>query len=474
MTSNPDSVAIRNLDARIALQRAAFQKNPYPSAAERREYLGALADMMLAYRARIIAALNADFGTHPSAAAELIEVLGVAGRAAYAAENLDTWMHPERRPVDSGLFGSGKACVYPQPKGVVGNMVPWNFPFEIAVGPLTEMLAAGNRVVIKPSEDTPVSAELLREMIAATFDPDLVDVAVGGLDLSRAFAARRWDHLLFTGSPQVGREVAQAAASNLVPVTLELGGKCPAILAPDAVDAPNVGHLLGIKLIKDGQMCISVDYCLVPRDRIDAFVAHAQRHVREHLRGHSIGPDCTGILPRSLDRLHALLDEAREQGCSVLRMEDEDVSRGSRRFPLHLVIDPPDDSRLMREEIFGPILVIKPYDSISQVIDGFARVERPLGIYAFTRDQALADRLMRETFSGGFCHNTAAAHGAIPSLGFGGVGHSGIGRHHGTEGFREFSNMKGVLVRGEDDCIDALAPPYGSLANGVIAAAFGE
>ncbi|MDB5987404.1 MAG: aldehyde dehydrogenase [Nevskia sp.] len=476
MNTASDSLAIRNLDIRIATQKAAFLRDPYPSAEERRAHLGALASMMLSYRPRIIEALNADFGTHPQAAGELIEVLGVAGRAAFAAENVHLWMKPEDRVTDPVIFGTGRAYVLPQPKGVIGNMVPWNFPFDLSVGPLVEMLAAGNRVVIKPSEFTPVCAQLLREMLAATFDRDVVDVAVGGLELSKVFPTKRWDHLLFTGSPQVGRLVALAAADNLVPVTLELGGKCPAILADDAVDARTVGHILGIKLIKDGQMCISVDYCLVPRAKLSDFVRLARTHAHEHLRGHSQGPDCTGIINSSnLNRLCGLLDEARSRGCEVITLEEGgSFGPDSRRMPLSLVIDPPEDLALMREEIFGPILPVRPYDSIDEVITGINSGERPLGIYVFAHDQIVARQVQYRTLSGGFCHNAAAVHGAIPSLGFGGIGHSGSGRHHGLDGFREFSNLKGVFVRGDNDHIDALAPPYGPLASRIIAAALGD
>lgn len=475
MNLTSDSLAIQELDTRIASQKAAFLRNPYPSAQERQAHLSALAGMMLSYRPRIIEALNADFGTHPRAAGELIEILGVAGRAAFAAENVPQWMKPEARATDPGLFGTGRAYVLPQPKGVVGNMVPWNFPFDLSVGPLVEMLAAGNRVVIKPSEFTPACAELLREMIAATFDRDLVDVAVGALELSKGFPERCWNHLLFTGSPQVGRLVALAAANNLVPVTLELGGKCPAILTDDSIDAGTVGHILGIKLIKDGQMCISVDYCLVPRAKMDEFVLLVRKHANEHLRGHSQGPDCTGIInSRNLNRLRGLLDESRTRGCEVITLEERgNFDPDSRGMPLSLVIDPPEDLTLMREEIFGPILPVKPYDSLDEVIGGINRGERPLGIYVFTRDQEIADKVQYQTVSGGFCHNAAAVHGAIPSLGFGGIGQSGSGRHHGFDGFREFSNLKGVFVRGEGDHIDALAPPYGELASALVAAALG-
>src|SRR5438270_7729550 len=231
VTTGDDAQAIAELEQIVERQRAAFLADPYPSLQERRALLEALGGMVMAHRTQIQEAMSADFGVHPTVATDLIEVLGVAGRAAYAAERLEAWMAAEPREVDPALFGSARAFVQPQPKGVIGNIVPWNFPFDLSVGPLVEMLAAGNRVIIKPSEYAPASAELLQEMIRATFDQDRVDVILGGAGLAQAFARMRWDHLLYTGSTGVGREIAKAAAENLVPVTLELGGKCPAILA---------------------------------------------------------------------------------------------------------------------------------------------------------------------------------------------------------------------------------------------------
>ncbi|MEA2313841.1 MAG: aldehyde dehydrogenase, partial [Solirubrobacteraceae bacterium] len=226
-TMGDDQAAIGELNEMVERQRAAFLADPFPSLQERQELLGALAGMLMSHRTQIQEAMSSDFAVHPTLAADLIEVLGPAGRAAYAVEQLAGWMASEPRATDPTLYGSGRAFVQPQPKGVIGNIVPWNFPFDLSVGPLIEMLAAGNRVVIKPSEYTPACAELLREMVHATFDRDRVDVAVGGLELARAFTRVRWDHLLYTGSPAIGREIAKAAAEQLVPVTLELGGKCP-------------------------------------------------------------------------------------------------------------------------------------------------------------------------------------------------------------------------------------------------------
>ncbi|HTQ69220.1 MAG TPA: aldehyde dehydrogenase family protein [Solirubrobacteraceae bacterium] len=469
-----DERAIAELGEIVERQRGAFLADPFPSLQERQELLGAVAGMLLAHRSEIQAALSSDFAVHPTLAADLIEVLGPAGRAAYVAEGLGDWMAPEPRHADPALFGSGRAFVQPQPKGVIGNIVPWNFPFDLSVGPLIEMLAAGNRVVIKPSEYTPACAELLQAMIRATFDSDRVDVVVGGLDLARAFTGVRWDHLLYTGSPAVGREIARAAAEQLVPVTLELGGKCPAILAEDSVDAESVRQVLATKAIKNGQMCISVDYCLVPHDQLERFAELAQDYARESMPGYCSSGDCTGIISaRHLERIERLLADAREHGCDVRPLEQAESDPAGRRLPMSLVIDPPEDLALMQEEIFGPVLPVCGYSTLDEAIAQVNAGERPLALYVFSKDDDVAQDVLRRTTSGGASVNSAAVHGALPSLPFGGTGQSGSGRHHGLEGFREFSNMRGVFVRGESDLIEAFAPPYGPAAQAVVDAAFG-
>jgi coniferyl-aldehyde dehydrogenase len=468
-----DSRAIAELEEIVERQRAEFSKNPSPALEERQALLGTLAQMILGHRVQIEEALSADFGTHPALATDLIEVLGVAGRAGYAAEQLPEWMAVDERPADAMVYGSGRAYVQPQPKGVIGNIVPWNFPFDLSVGPLVEMLAAGNRVVIKPSEHAPACAALLRDMVHASFDRDRVDVVVGGVELARAFSRVRWDHLLYTGSAAVGREIAKAAAEQLVPVTLELGGKCPAIFAEDSVDAESIKNVLGTKAIKNGQMCITVDYCLVPRERLEDFARLAAEHFAEAMPDYCSSPSCTGIItPRHLERLQGLLEEARSRGCDVRELGGlGEADPDARRLPISLVLDPPDDLALMHEEIFGPILPIKAYDTLDEAIDYVNRGERPLALYVYAADEGVVDDVLRRTTSGGACANVAAAHGALPSLPFGGVGQSGTGRHHGIEGFREFSNMRGVFVRGAGDLIDAFAPPYGATAQAVVDAA---
>jgi coniferyl-aldehyde dehydrogenase len=462
-----DEAAIAELHATFSAARQAFEANRHPTLSERRGRIEALIHMMLNYRKSISAALGDDFGTHPVPTADLIEVLGVVGRAKYVLEHLEEWSRPVARETDRAVLGNAVAYIQYQPKGVIGNMVPWNFPFDLSVGPLIEMLAAGNRVILKLSEYTPACSALLREMVAATFDPTLVHVAVGGPELAREFSSLRWDHLLYTGSADVGRQVMAAAARNLTPVTLELGGKCPAVMTPGSVTARHTESVIGTKLIKNGQMCISVDYCLVPRQEMQTFVELALAFMKSSVPDYSRSSECTGIIShRHLDRLQDLLNEAKARGSQIVPLEaDAQVDRESRRMPLFLVIDPPSDLRLMQEEIFGPILPIVPYDDVAQAVRMVNAGERPLGLYVFGEDQHLIEGILSHTTSGGAAINACAIQGALPSLAFGGVGMSGMGRHHGIEGFREFSNPRGVVVRGTGDVIDAFYPPQTKAGN---------
>ena len=461
-----DHAAIADLAAAFATQKAAFSTDRNPTIEVRRERLMALIEMMMANRERIGDALIADFGAHPRPASDLIEVLGVVGRAQYVLEHLEEWMKPSVRHTEPALHGTAQAFVQYQPKGVVGNIVPWNFPFDLSVGPLTEMLAAGNRVIIKPSEYTPACGALLAAMVAAAFDSAVVHVVNGGLDLAQAFSATPWDHLLYTGSPNVGRQVMQAAAANLTPVTLELGGKCPAIITPGSVTAASVESVIGTKIIKNGQMCISVDYALVPRGEVDAFVDLARAFMAEAAPNYARGDEVTGIIsPRHLARLTDMLAEARERQNRIVTLEaDDGVDATSRRMPMSLVIDPASDLRIMHEEIFGPILPVVPYDDLDAVIAEINAGERPLALYVFGDDAVLTRDVLDRTHSGGACVNTCAVQGALPSLGFGGSGMSGMGRHHGIEGYREFSNQRGVVIRGEGDMIAAFYAPYATAA----------
>jgi len=469
-----DTAAIQELHETFAAQKAAFLKDTYPSLADRRARLEALTGMVAMNRDRIHEALREDFANHPDALSDMAEVLTVMGRAAFTHEHLEQWMAPEPRETDPNLHGTSRAAIIYQPKGVVGNISPWNFPFDLSLGPLVDMLAAGNRAILKPSEYTPACSELLHEMVSATFDRDLVWVAVGGLELSKEFPTLRWDHLLYTGNTEVGRLIAKAAAENLVPVTLELGGKSPVFVLDDGVDQNAVRNILGTKMIKNGQMCIAPDYCLVPRQRMEEFVALAQEDYRNSTPDYAGSDDCTGIISeRHLERVNRLLDEARQQGAQVVALGDDEGDPATRRMPMSLVIDPDDSLGVMREEIFGPVLPVKPYDSVEEAIEYVNSGERPLGLYVFSADEDSAQAVLERTVSGGAAVNACAFQGALPSLGFGGVGYSGSGRHHGVDGFKEFSNPRGVVFRGEGGALDAFLPPYGEQVQALLQSIFG-
>lgn len=474
-SGDDDAAAIATLQESLALQQAAFRRNPYPALADRTAHLGALAGMLMAGRQRIRDAIAEDFGSHPDEFTDLIEILGPAGRVANALESLQQWMADEPRAIDPALFGTATATMRYEPKGVVGNMAPWNFPFEIGCGPVAEMLAAGNRVIIKPSDLTPACGELLAELVAETFDRDHVTVALGGLELAKAFPRQPWDHLLYTGSPGVGREVMRAAAEHLVPVTLELGGKCPAVLTPSGVTPAAVESVIGTKLIKNGQMCISVDHVRVPRDQTEDFVALAQAFAQGTAPGHSQSADCTGLITdRHLARIEELLQEARDAGARIVELEPgAGADPDTRRMPLTLVVDPDPGLRICREEIFGPILPVLPYDALEDAVAAVDAEDRPLGLYVFGADREECEAIILAARSGGACINACALQGALPSLGFGGSGTSGMGRHHGIDGFREFSTARGVVVRGAEDHVDILYPPYGDKVRAIVEGAFG-
>ena len=465
-SDSDDSAAIRELRSVFDAQRRAFAVDRQPTLAERRKRLERIIQMMTTHRDEIYAALRSDFGSHPEPASEMLEVHAVIARVEYALAHLEEWMQPVPREVDAPYKGVLRAFIKSQPKGVVGNIAPWNFPFEIGFGPLVDMLAAGNRVMIKPSEFTPASSALMQEMVSATFAPDLVYVAVGGLELARVFTALPFDHLLYTGSSNVGRQVMIAAAQNLTPVTLELGGKCPAVLLPGSVTADSVGNVLGVKMIKNGQMCVSVDHCFVPRADVQTFADMARGFMAQAAPDYANSEACTGIIStRHLDRLSDLLAEAANSGANIVTLEGEGSPElDTRRMAISLVLDPAPGLGIMREEIFGPILPIIPYDEVDEVIATINAGDRPLGIYVFGDDIATIDRVLGETSSGGGAVNACAIQAGLKALPFGGVGLSGMGRHHGEEGFREFSNQRGIVVRGEGAHFDAFVSPSQSAA----------
>jgi coniferyl-aldehyde dehydrogenase len=350
---------------------------------------------------------------------KMVEVLGVAGRAAYVISKLDDWIKYDNREVDAQMYGStAKGEVRFQPKGVVGNIVPWNFPLDLSLGPLCEMLAAGNRVIIKPSEFTPNTGALLAKMIAENYPEDLVTVVNGGLDLSKRFTQLKFNHILYTGNPTVGKLVMGEAAKNLVPVTLELGGKCPAIMLADSVNTENVETILGAKMLKNGQMCISVDYVLVPEKDVDTFTSAAEKMFNERLSDYSTSADNTGIISeRHLQRIITMVSDAERAGVKSIKLGGDAAKENlKRQLPLTLLVNPGRELSVMQEEIFGPILPIIPYSNLDDAIDEINEGERPLGLYVFSEDIAAADKIIDNTNSGGAAINCAAVRKTIANI----------------------------------------------------------
>ncbi len=358
-------------------------------------------------------------------------------------------------------MGRSKAYLKYHPKGVIGNIVPWNFPFDIGLGPTIDILAAGNSAIIKPSELSPASGALLQRMIEATFDETEVAVVNGGIELAKTFSSLPWDHLVFTGSAEIGSKVMQAAAVNLVPVTLELGGKNPVIFHESAVTPTHIHEMAGVKAVKRGQMCVGADYCFVPRAQMDSFLDTLTTFFQTHFADAENGAQhATGIISdRHMERLYTLVEEAREAGAKVIQTGPLPEA-GSRHMPFFIVVDPPKDMRLMQEEIFGPILPILSYDSIEEILTHVNTGGAPLALYIYAKDPHFISQLTHQTRSGGVAINILALQAGQPSLPFGGVGASGMGMHHGLEGFREFSNPKGYFEKGGGSTIGWINPPY--------------
>lgn len=463
----PDSAEIETLQSLFKLQKQAYQREMMPSYDARIRRLSRIETMILHNQDRIEAALMADFGSHAPELTRITEILGPVSRARFAKKHLKSWMKAEKRAVDRLLFGAASNQVMYQPVGVVGNMAPWNFPIDISLGPLVDMLAAGNRVIIKPSESAPHCAELIAQLVSETFRPDLVAVVNGGLDLSKAFSAMPWDHLLFTGGPEIGKQVMRAAAQNLTPVSLELGGKNPTIFTDDSVNLKNLTSVLATKMVKAGQMCITSDYVFVHERDINRFIDLAQEAMAALYPKVIDNGDAASIInDHHYARLESYLAEAHAHARTVeLNPAHESADPDRRKLPPTLVINPSDDLLVMRHEIFGPILPVKTYTNLDEVIDYVNAGERPLALYIFSKDKEAIDRIVNNTISGGVAINAVSLHAMQASLPFGGVGHSGMGHHHGRDGFVAFSKVKPVFTQAPVDGASLLYPPYGKAVN---------
>ncbi|MFC5577953.1 coniferyl aldehyde dehydrogenase [Lysobacter niabensis] len=442
-----------------------------PDFEQRRNDLQRLRKAFHARLDEMAAAVSADFGHRSTHESLLADGLTVLSELDHMLANLRRWMRPQRRGVGWRLWPAS-AQVRHVPLGVVGVIGPWNYPVNISLVPLATAIAAGNHVYLKPSEYNPRTNQFLRDLLAEVFPPERVAIALGGAEVAAAFAALPFDHIMFTGSTSVGRKIMAAAAPNLTPVTLELGGKSPAVIGADAPMETAVARIATGKLFNGGQTCIAPDYVLVPHDRRDEFVQALRKEVASRYPDLEASPDYTRIINEgNYRRLRGYLDDARERGLEVMplvRLRDADKAESDRLLPPTLVLEPGDDARVMQDEIFGPILPIKTYLRFDEVIDYINAHDRPLALYHFGHDRGEIERLLGNTVAGGVCINETLLHYACNNIPFGGVGASGMGHYHGHDGFITFSKAMPVLRQARWTLSDKLKPPYSGFPAKVI------
>lgn len=457
--------AVADLAPTLQRLRDAWLKQR-PGYQQRRDDLHRLRKAFHARLDEMTAAMSADFGQRSTHESLLADGMTVLAEIDHMLTHLRRWMRPQRRHVGWRLWPA-RAEVRHVPLGVVGVISPWNYPVSLALAPLATAIAAGNHVYLKPSEYTPRTSEFLRDLLADVFPPERVSVAIGGPELAAAFSALPFDHLLFTGSTAVGRKVMAAAAANLTPVTLELGGKSPAVISEDAPMAATAARIATGKLLNAGQTCIAPDYVLVPDSRRDEFVQALREEIARRYPDIETTPDYTHVINEGqYRRLRGYLDDARSRGLEVLALVDiKDAARAEslQLLPPTVVIEPGDDAKVMQEEIFGPILPIRTYRHLDEAIAYINAHDRPLALYHFTGNRADTERLLAGTVAGGVCVNETLLHYACSNLPFGGVGASGMGHYHGREGFLTFSKTMAVLRQARWTLSDRIKPPYAGL-----------
>ncbi len=452
-----------SLAALHARLHAAASHDPFPDRRRRDAWLAALERLLRENAAAFAEAIRSDFGHRSAHETQLLEIFPSLETVRHARRHLGAWMRPRRRAV-SVWFQPGRAHVLCQPLGVVGIIVPWNYPLYLAVGPLTGALAAGNRVMVKMSEFTPATAALFARLVTQYFDGGEVAVVQGGADIAAAFARLPFGHLLFTGSTRVGHSVMRAAAETLTPVTLELGGKSPAILGADFPLGKFAERVLVGKLMNAGQTCIAPDYVLLPAGREEAFLAAARRVVSTCYPDILHTPDYSSIISEHhYRRLLALIEDARARGAVLTPLAPgRDPDAATRRIPPLALTQVTPDMQVMQEEIFGPLLPIVPYGNLDEALAHVNARPHPLALYYFDHDAGRSARVLEKTLSGGVTLNDTVLHIAQDNLPFGGVGASGMGHYHGVEGFETFSKKKAVFRQSRLSGVGLFKPPYGA------------
>ncbi|MGE0741332.1 MAG: coniferyl aldehyde dehydrogenase [Hyphomonadaceae bacterium] len=458
-----------------AQKRAQLSKGP-PSAALRKDRLNRCVSLLVTHQDDFIAALDQDFGARSPDMSRLTDIAGAIGPLKEARDNLDKWMRPQKRkvtPAPLAVFGA-KAEVRYQPKGVVGIISPWNFPVQLSFDAIAGAFAAGNSVMLKPSEFTPTTSALLAQTLDLYFDEDEIAVIQGGADVGGAFSSLPFDHLIFTGATSVARHVMRAAAENLVPVTLELGGKSPVVVGRSADLAKTAARVMAGKTMNAGQICLAPDYVMAPKESVDGFVAAAKASVAKMYPTIKDNGDYTSMVnQRHYDRVRGLIDDAKAKGAEVIEINpagEDFTQQEHHKIPPTLVLNATDDMTVMQEEIFGPVLPIRSYESIESSIAEVNARPRPLALYYFGEDEAESEALLTRTHSGGVTINDVIFHVTMQDLPFGGVGPSGMGAYHGHRGFLEFSHEKAIYRQISSELLAMMRPPYGAAYRKQVAA----
>jgi len=446
--------------------RAAYDSKGGLSYKERMAYLKALSAAVKAQKDALIAAVNEDFGNRSTVETGLAELTRIVESSSFARANLLDWMEPQEREVGWQLRPATAQVRY-QPLGVVGIIAPWNYPIQLSLDPLVAAISAGNRALIKPSELTPKTSAALRALLKSVFPEDVVQIVEGDAKVGAAFAGLPFNHLLFTGSTKVGRAVMKAAAENLVPVTLELGGKSPFIVHSSFSTTQAAERAVWAKCFNSGQTCIAPDYALVHRAEVDGFVSAAQAAFAKMYPTVGDNADYTAIISENHHRrLMSLVSEAEQRGAKVVRCNpaNEDDAKLGKKLPLTLIVDPPKDAACMTEEIFGTVLPVVPYDDFEEAVRFVNARPRPLALYYFDHKGKRVEDVLERTVSGGAGINEALIHVTQETMPFGGVGPSGMGSYHGYAGFRTFSHEKAVMHQSRMNGMNMLNPPYRGFA----------
>lgn len=445
----------------LEVQRKAFLRSPMPDANSRIANLDRLHNALLDYKARLTEAVSEDFSNRSTSETLMLEILPLLEGISYNRKRIKKWMKPQKRHTPMTLLPARVEVRY-QPLGVMGIVVPWNFPIFLGLSPLIGALSAGNRAMIKTSEFAPKTSSVIKQMLSSIFSEDEVAVVEGEVEVSSAFTKLPFDHLVFTGATNVGKIVMKAAADNLTPVTLELGGKSPAIIHPDFPIEEAASRLAFGKALNAGQVCVAPDYIFCPAGQEHAFASAFEESFSKRYPTLLENPDYTAIISESqLARLHRVLQDAKEKGATLITVNPANESfEKSRKLPMTIMLNVTDDMLVMQEEIFGPILPVIGYRDIREAMDYIAEKPRPLALYYFDWNQKRANHLLDTSHAGGVCVNDAMTHVMADDIPFGGIGASGMGHYHGHEGFLNFSKAKGIVRKGRVNTIDFIAPPW--------------